>query len=97
MVIENLLAAAGPSRTAHYFRTADGAEIDLVFERGGVAEMAIEIKRSAAPSTDRGFSVACDDLTIAERYVAYPGVERFPLRHGAQAIGLPDLIARLRA
>lgn len=98
MVIENLLAAASTSvrRNAYYFRTADGAEIDLVLERGGAPEMAIEIKRSSAPSPDRGFAVACDDLGITERYVVYPGTERFPLRHGAQAIGLAELILRLR-
>ena len=95
MIIENLLAAAGPSRTASFFRTAEGAEIDLVFERGGTPEMAIEIKRSTAPSPERGFSAACDYLNIVERYVVYPGAERFPLRHGAQAIGLADMIERL--
>lgn len=96
MVIENLVAAAGERRTACFFRTADGAEIDLVLERGGRPEMAIEVKRASAPSPARGFAVACDDLHIEERYVVYPGAERFPLRHGAQAIGLAELMARLR-
>jgi hypothetical protein len=44
-----------------------------------------------APSPDKGFSVACDDLQIAHRYLVYPGLERIPLRHGAQAIGLQTL------
>lgn len=96
MVIENLIEAAGERRAACYFRTADGAEIDLVLERGGRPEMAIEIKRSSAPSPERGFAIACDDLGIDERYVVYPGNERFPLRQGAQAIGLAELIGKLR-
>ncbi len=96
MVIENLIEAAGERRAACYFRTADGAEIDLVLERGGRPEMAIEVKRSSAPSPDRGFATACDDLSIAERYVVYPGGERFPLRQGALAIGLGELMGRLR-
>lgn len=96
MVIENLIEAAGERRTACYFRTADGAEIDLVLERGGRPEMAIEVKRSTAPSPDRGFGIACDDLGIDERYVVYPGSERFPLRQGAQAVGLGELMDRLR-
>ncbi len=50
-----------------------------------------------APSPERGFAVACDDLQIAQRYVVYPGTERFPLRHGAQAIGLPELVLLLQA
>ncbi len=96
IVIENLIEAAGERRTACYFRTADGAEVDLVLERGGKPEMAIEIKRSSALSLDRGFAIACDDLGIAERYVVYPGDECFPLRHGAQATSLAALMTRLR-
>ncbi|MDP1653586.1 MAG: ATP-binding protein [Rhodocyclaceae bacterium] len=96
MAIENLVVAADGRRQASFFRTADGAEIDLLFERGGKPEIAVEIKRSSAPSPERGFAVACDDLGIAERYVVYPGTERFPLRHGAQAIGLAELMTRLR-
>jgi len=96
MVIENLVEAAGERRTACYFRTADGAEIDLVLERGGRPEMAIEVKRSSAPSPDRGFAIACDDLGIGLRYLVYPGQECFPLRQGARAIGLRDLMERLR-
>lgn len=96
MVIENLLAATDGRRQASFFRTADGAEIDLLFERGGTPGIAVEIKRSSAPSPARGFATACDDLGVAERYVVYPGTERFPLRHGAQAIGLLEMMARLR-
>lgn len=96
LVIENLIEAAGERHTASYFRTAEGAEIDLVLERGGRPEIAIEVKRASAPSPTRGFAVACDDLKIEERYVVYPGEERFPLRHGAQAIGLAELLEKLR-
>lgn len=48
-----------------------------------------------APSPEKGFCLACDDLQIAQRYVVYPGQERIPLRHGAQAIGLRELAALL--
>lgn len=95
MVIENLTQAAGERRQAYYFRTQDGAEIDLVFESGGRPELAVEIKRSSAPAPDRGFSTACDALGIAARYVVYPGDQMFPLRHGAQAIPLAELMVRL--
>ena len=42
-VIENLIIAAGDRRTPYYDRTADGAEVDLLFERGGRVELMIEI------------------------------------------------------
>jgi predicted AAA+ superfamily ATPase len=93
--IENLIQAAGSRRVPYFYRTQVGAEIDLVLEKGGQAEMAIEVKRSMAPSPEKGFAIACDDLQIAQRYVVYPGQERIPLRHGAQAIGLQELVALL--
>lgn len=95
MVIENLIEAAGERRTPYFFRSQDGAEIDLLLERGGQPEVAIEIKRSSAPRLDRGFSVACEDLGVRHRFVVYPGAEQFGLRYGAQAMGLPDMAAWL--
>ena len=97
MVLENLIQAAGERRRAYFFRTQDGAEIDLVFDSGGRPELAVDIKRSSAPALDRGFFTACDALGIDERYVVYPGDQVFPLRHGAQAIPLADMAARLRS
>jgi len=93
--IDNLIEAAGTRYVPYFFRTQVGAEVDLVLERGGRPEVAIEVKRSSAPNPERGFSTACDDLQIQRRYVVYPGEESFALRHGALAIGLADLVALL--
>jgi len=95
--LETLIQCAGHRYRAHFYRTHDGAEIDLVLERGGRPEMAIEVKRSSAPSTERGFTEACEALGLTQRWVVYPGQERFPLRHGAQAIGLVELASQLAA
>jgi predicted AAA+ superfamily ATPase len=95
--IDNLLAATKDSVTPYTYRTHAGAEIDLMLERGGKPWMAIEIKRSTAPSLSKGFDVACNDLGISQRFVVYPGTERFPMRHGAQAIGLVELMQRLQS
>jgi predicted AAA+ superfamily ATPase len=96
MAIENLIQAAGNRWAPSFYRTQDGAEIDLVLEKGGVPRLAIEVKRSLAPTLDKGFTIACDDPGIADRYVVYPGSERFGLRHGATAMPLPELCERLR-
>jgi predicted AAA+ superfamily ATPase len=87
-VIENLMACAAPRFKPYFYRTQDGAEIDLLLESGGKPGMAIEVKRSSAPTLDRGFGTACDDLKISQRFVVYPGEDTYPLRHGAQAISL---------
>ena len=94
--ISNLLAAAGPACAAYSYRTHAGAEIDLLLEKAGKPWMAIEIKRSSAPALSKGFDIACTDLQVAQRYVVYPGIERFPLRYGTQAVGLAELMQLLR-
>jgi predicted AAA+ superfamily ATPase len=95
--IDNLIAAASAQCTPYTYRTHAGAEIDLLIERAGQPWMAIEIKRSSAPSLSKGFDIACSDLKIERRYVVYPGTERFPLRYGTQAIGLVELMKVLAA
>ena len=56
-------------------RTEDGAEVDLLFERAGKVEMAIEIKRSSAPEVSKGFHSARDAFRPREVYVLHGGTE----------------------
>ena len=48
-----------------------------------------------APTLSKGFDIACADMGIAQRFAVYPGSEQFPMRHGAQAIGLVALMQLL--
>lgn len=97
LAIETLVNAAGTRSTPYFYRTADGAEIDLILVRGGTPEVAVEIKRSTAPTTGRGFQIATADLGIARRYLVHPGNQRYTRGDGAIVIGLPDLADELRA
>jgi len=90
-VTETLIAAAPDGSEAHYYRTATGNEVDLVLTLPGGELWAIEIKRSSAPSVERGFYIACADLKVDKRFVVYPGRERFPLNVETEVIGLSDL------
>lgn len=94
-VIETLIAAAPEGSRANFYRTAAGAEIDLVLTLPGGRRWAIEIKRSLTPKVERGFHSACEDLAPEQRFVVYPGDEAYPLKDDVQAIGLPALGRRL--
>ncbi len=96
-VIETLLALAPWGATANYYRTATGAEIDLLLTLPGGKLWAIEIKRSSAPKLESGFHIACADLKPKKRFVVYPGNERFPLNADTEAIGLGELGRELQA
>ncbi len=94
-VIENLVNLL-PDRTQPFFyRTAVGAEIDLLLERPDGSLWAIEIKRSLAARPRRGFFVACKDLRPARAFVVYAGEERYPIAEGVEAIGVSDMLGLL--
>ena len=93
--IDNLLAVAGERRTPYYYRTEDGAEIDLLFERGGSIETAIEIKRSSAPVVTKGFRLARETLQPKACYLVHGGDDAWPAEKGIEAVSLTDLMARL--
>ena len=95
MVVESLLAAAPDGTDATFYRTAAGAEIDLVLALPGDELWAVEIKRASAPKLQRGFHEACADLKPARQFVVYGGQEGFPLSGKTEAVGLNDLVHRL--
>lgn len=95
-VVENLIDENSVHQYRPYFyRTQSGAEIDLVLERGGKPEIAIEIKRASAPKAGKGFHIACDDLDIKHRYVVYPGNEPYRLSPEIWVTPLRDLMLNL--
>lgn len=96
-VVENLIAAAPDGTEASYYRSHAGAEIDLVLSLPGGVLWAVEVKRSLAPKLERGFHLACEELSPSARYVVYPGNERFALVGGIEAVGLADLAKDLAA
>lgn len=87
-VIETMIAAAPAGTLANFYRTAAGAEIDLLLTPPGSRPWAIEIKRSLTPKVEKGFYLACEDLDPARRIIVYPGGERYPLREGVEAMPL---------
>ncbi len=96
-VIETLIAAA-PDASASFYRTAAGAEVDLVLDLGGrQGRWAIEIKRSASPSVSKGLHNAIADLKPSRTFIVHAGEDTFPLSDGVEAIGLSALGERLRA
>lgn len=96
-VIETLLVVASPRTDASFYRTAAGAEIDLVLTLPGGQVWTIEVKRGLAPKLERGFHNACADLQPERGFVVYSGTERFPLGANVEAISLIELGGMLAA
>ena len=94
-VIENLITAAPDGTRASFYRSAAGAEIDLLREIAGRGLWAIEIKRGVGAKPQRGFHIACDDLQPARRFVVTAGEARYPLTPNLEAISLRELAQEL--
>ena len=97
--IETLLSVAPYPTHPSYYRTARGAEIDLVLELPGKSRPgAIEFKRTMNPSRalGKGFHSARRDLNPEHSFVVYAGQERYSLAHEVEAIGLMDMARLVR-
>ncbi len=94
-VIENLLSSLRLGVTAWFYRTAAGAEIDLVIEKNAQTRYAIEIKRSTAPTVSKGFHLGCEDIGAAKRFIVYPGKDRFTVSKGVTAISCIEMMQEL--
>ncbi|MBI4987099.1 MAG: ATP-binding protein [Rhodocyclales bacterium] len=84
-VIEQIIGAAPPLAEFSFYRTAAGAELDLVMSLGE-RRIGYEIKLSNAPRPTRGFWQACDDLGVERAYVVAPVAEPYPLAEGVEVV-----------
>jgi hypothetical protein len=96
-VVENLLALAPPTSNAWFYRTAAGAEIDLLLEVEPRRLWAVEVKRSlSGPHPSKGFALACEDVKAARRFVVYPGEDHFRLNRATEVISVAALLKELQ-
>ncbi|MYE43548.1 MAG: ATP-binding protein [Acidobacteria bacterium] len=96
-VIETILGTAPWDVLPSFYRTANGAEADLVLDLPGqLRPWVIEIKRSSNPRLSRGFAIARRDLNAERAFVVYGGEERFPIQRGVEAISLREMAALVR-
>ena len=94
-VIENIMSVTQGKALPYYYRTAVGAEIDLILEFSGREKWAIEIKRSATPTLSKGFHIACEDIKADKKFVIYSGSDRFSLSEKVTAISLAGLMQEI--
>ena len=91
-VVEQICNQLPDGAMASFYRTAAGAELDLVVETGS-RKIAFEVKFSSAPKVTKGFWQACDDVGVDAAYVVAPVQTGWPMKslgaYPVQVIG-PD-------
>jgi predicted AAA+ superfamily ATPase len=91
-VIEQLINAA-PTAQASFYRTSNGAEVDLVLEFRNGETWIVEIKRSSAPTVSKGFYAAAADLNVERRLLIAPVEQAYKTKVGVDVM---NLIAAVR-
>ncbi len=96
-VIETLLNAAPREAQVGFYRSSNGAEIDVAIEAPGQGLMAIEVKRGVTAKPRRGLYSACEDLKPAQKFLVHgrAGGEAYPVGDGVMAVSLRSLAERL--
>lgn len=88
-VIEEIIHSVEPDDT-YYWATHNGAEIDLVFLKGG-RMYGVEVKRADAPSLTPSLRIALEDLSLERIAVIYPGEKRYELHKKISVIPFSNI------
>lgn len=97
-VIEQLVSST-ESRSAYYWATHAGAELDLMLTIRG-KRFGFEVKLSDAPAATKSMHTALKDLRLDHLWVIYPGTESYPLADRLTVLPIaevPSLVSKLQA
>lgn len=92
-VIENILTEL-PRWQPVFYRTSNGAEIDLVISRGERI-IAIEVKSSTSPKVTRNFYNSLEEIAPEQAVVIAPVEDEYPLAQNVMVKPLSLLIEQL--
>jgi hypothetical protein len=80
----------------YFWGTHQGAEIDLVFNKGG-RMFGIEIKRADAPGMTPSIRTALEDLKLFRIAVVYPGTKSYPLHKKVEVIPFNEISGSIKS
>ena len=84
--LEQVLRIAKPDQ-AYFWATHQGAELDLLLLKGQ-QRIGVEFKRADAPTITPSMRIAINDLKLDKLYVVHPGIHRYPMADGVEAVPL---------
>ena len=96
-VVENIHSVLPRLAETHFYRTAAGAEIDLVIKMPNSEIWAVEIKYGAAPKIGKHYNQTCNDVGATHKFIVYGGEDEFPIGDDVWMISLPKIMQKLTA
>ncbi len=89
-VIENIVTQLPRWKTS-FFRTSNGAEMDLVLEKGP-KRIAVEVKSSTSPIVSKGFWTSIETIQPDATYIVAPVDSAYPIAERVNVVPLPAFI-----
>ena len=96
-VLSQIAAVLQSDDEMYYYRTQDGAEIDLLIRRNNRWLAAAEIKFSSAPSLNKGTYIAMEDLGVEKLSVITPESDTYPIAQNVEVTNLTQFITQTLA
>jgi predicted AAA+ superfamily ATPase len=93
-VIEQITPFLAPDMTPFFYRTHDGAELDLVIARGNRPLISIEIKYGSDVRPTRGNTEAVQSLKTKHNYIIVKDEEDYMLSGGFRICGLRTFLSK---
>ena len=94
-VMDNIHSVLPRRAETYFYRTAAGAEIDLMIKMPSSKVWAVEIKYGVAPKLGKHYSQTCDDVGATHKYVVYGGDDEFPVGEDVVVTPLPKFMEKL--
>lgn len=94
-VLENIHTVLPHGGQTYFYRTAAGAEVDLVIQMPNGDVWAIEVKHSLAPKLGKHFNETCQDIGATHKFLVYSGDDEFGIGNDVKVISLRRLLDRL--
>ena len=93
-VIEQIRRNVDASWQFYFYRTHQGAEIDLLLITPQNKKIAIEIKLSNAPTVSKGFYVCLEDLKPEYKFIIVPNSEKYSKNEDVWVCSLIDFLEK---
>ncbi|RRB04384.1 ATP-binding protein [Larkinella rosea] len=94
-VIQQIISRLPMNVTPYYYRTQNGAELDLVLVKAGKPMVSVEIRYSNDPSLKRGNTEAISDLQTPFNLVVTPEAEGYWLRKDVKVCSIQSVWVEL--
>jgi len=93
-VLEQIAAHLPAGASISLYRTAAGAELDVVVEQGR-RKLGFEVRFSSTPKVTKGFWQACEDVGVEAAYIVAPVETGWAVQDKVEVIGVMDIAQRL--